>query len=766
MKTKTELFDVVVCGGGLAGLCAAIASARHGASTALVQDRPVFGGNSSSEVRVTPHGAAAFHAYARETGIISELLIEERARNHEVIFENGWTNSVWDLTMYDLAMQTPNLKIFVNTTVFDVQKNNRRELASVTGRVGNAETNIIFQAKTFIDCTGDGTVAALAGCEWRMGSEGRDEFDEPHAPEQASDATMGNSIHFKTRDVGRPVPFTPPDWAIHYEDASYFYEQGRNPKDVRGGFWWLEIGVPWNTIYESEDIRHELTRHALGVWDWMKNKDPLMKDKAANYALDWIGQVPGKRESRRIMGQYLMTEHDPQNRTVFPDEIGFGGWFLDLHTPGGLLAPTSEPTSAEEYNPSSAYSTKSYVGPYGIPLRILISKDIDNLMMAGRNVSTTHAALGTVRVQGTTALLGQAAGTTAAIALKKEIPLPQAPQKVIFDVQQNLLRDGCFLLNTTNQDPADLARYAAVKASSEALTCGVGPHSTVDYAGMKYWTDQRQGPSANLLKQRVGQWIALGTDHLAQIAVCLGNHSDQVQPIQAVLNRVDHIWDYRSEPYPPLAAALLSVEPGALQWITWDLDLTGLKPGGYLRLDLLPNPNIEWYVAGAFEPGQLAAFEIAPGKMRRYSHGVSMSFTVSPHQPCYGPANILSGVTRPYRATNLWRSDPRQPLPQWLELAWEHPQQIGQLEITFPGHLLREYHAYPPFYRDPQCASDYVISALQDGKWETLLEVSGNYQRQRIHKLDKPVTTDRLRITIRATNGDLSAAIYEVRCYA
>lgn len=766
MKTKTESFEVVVCGGGLAGLCAAIASARHGAKTALVQDRPVFGGNSSSEVRVTPHGAAAFHAYARETGIISELLIEERARNHEVIFENGWTNSVWDLTMYDLAMQTPNLKIFVNTTIYEVHKNTERKLASVTGRVGNAEMNIIFQAKTFIDCTGDGAIAAFAGCEWRMGSEGRDEFDEPHAPERASNATMGNSIHFKTRDMGRPVPFTPPDWAIHYEDASYFYEQGRNPKDVRGGFWWLEIGVPWNTIYEAEDIRHELTRHALGVWDWMKNKDPRMKEKAANYALDWIGQVPGKRESRRIMGQYLMTEHDPQNKTVFPDEIAFGGWFLDLHTPGGLLAPTSEPTSAEEYNPSSAYSTKSYVGPYGIPLRILISKDIDNLMMAGRNVSTTHAALGTVRVQGTTALMGQAAGTTAAIALKKGIQIPQTPQIAIFDIQQSLLRDGCFLLNTTNQDPADLARQAAVTASSEALSYGVGPQSAVNYGGMKFWIDQRQGPAADLLKQRVGQWIALGTDYLEQVAVCLSNHSDRAQPVSAVLTQVDHLWDYRSEPYPPLATTILNVEPGAQQWVHWDLNLTSLKPGGYLRLDLLPNPEVEWHVAGAVEPGQVAAFEIAPGKMRRYSHGVSMSFTVSPPQPCYSPKNILSGVTRPYRSTNLWRSDPRQPLPQWLELAWEQPQQIGQVEITFPGQLLREYHAYPPFYRDPQCASDYAISARNGDKWETLLEVCGNYQRQRIHKLPKPVATNRLRITIKATNGDLSAAIYEVRCYA
>jgi len=206
LKNITQNFDIVVCGGGLAGFCAAVAAARQGAKTCLVQDRPVLGGNSSSEVRVTPHGAAAFHAYARETGIISEVLIEERARNHETIFENGWTNSVWDLTLYDVARTTPNLTLHVNTTIVAVIDGNgdritetppagagfgylhrpacarSRTLTAVVGRVANAEVELVLVGKYFIDCTGDGLVADLAGCEWRMGSEGSEEFGEPHAP--------------------------------------------------------------------------------------------------------------------------------------------------------------------------------------------------------------------------------------------------------------------------------------------------------------------------------------------------------------------------------------------------------------------------------------------------------------------------------------------------------------------------------------------------------------------------------------------------------
>ena len=204
MIQTTENYDVVVIGGGMAGFCAAVAAARHGARTCLVQDRPVFGGNSSSEIRVTLHGAAAFHTYARETGIISELLMEERARNHEEITENGWTNSVWDMTMYDMARKTSNLTFHLNTSVYAVGMSDRCSIPSVFARIANAETEIRISARTFIDCTGDGIVADMAGCEWRMGTEGKDEFDEPHAPELASGDTMGSSIHFKAKDMGRP----------------------------------------------------------------------------------------------------------------------------------------------------------------------------------------------------------------------------------------------------------------------------------------------------------------------------------------------------------------------------------------------------------------------------------------------------------------------------------------------------------------------------------------------------------------------------------
>lgn len=765
MQTRQETYDVVVCGGGLAGVCAAIASARGGAKTCLVQDRPVLGGNSSSEVRVTPHGAAAFHAYARETGLLSELLIEERASNHEEIFENGWTNSVWDMVQYDLVQRTENLTLYLNTSVLAVQVEGRR-IASVTCRVSNAEVNLTLEGGVFIDCTGDSFVAAEAGCEWRMGSEGRAEFNEPHAPVQSNDDVMGNSIHFKTKDMGHPSPFKLPEWAVHHEDASFFYDQGRLPKEVRGGYWWIEIGVPYDTIHDAENIRHELTRHTLGVWDWIKNKDPKTMKLAENYALDWIGQVPGKRESRRVMGLYLMNEWDAIRSTVHVDEVAFGGWFIDLHTPGGLLADSSEPASAEGYSETSEYATRSYAGPYGIPLRMLVSKDIDNLMMAGRNVSATHCALATVRVMATTALMGQAAGVAAALAHKSDCSVAAIATEHFRDVQQTLLRDGCFLPNIVNDDPLDVARIAKTSASSEAVFRGLTPHSRGAHHGLAYWRDQAVRLREELLQRR-GQWVALGGSPLRKVSFCLSNHQDSSRTVSVRAMLVEHIWDYRVEDSMQIAAAELSVPAGENLWIEWPLpeDLH-LPQSGYLRFDLLTQPDVLWHVAGAIEPGHVSAFEMAPGKMRRYSSGVTLALQVEPPQSSFTAANVLSGVSRPHRTTNLWRSDPSQPMPQWLQLDWETPQTISEVVVTFAGHLLREYHAYAPFYRDPQCVSDYDTLLSADGEtWVTVATVRDNYQRHNRLRFTS-VPARHLRIVVLSTNGDPSAAVYEVRAYS
>jgi hypothetical protein len=791
MKTQSLSYDVVVCGGGLAGFCAAVSAARHGAKVALVQDRPVLGGNASSEIRVTVHGANGFHVYARETGILSELLIEERVRNHEEINENGWTNSVFDQVLYDLAQRTPGLTLHLNTAVHDVLLGDddlsgladipnrplpdttngyyrrpacapRKHLSAIVARVANAETELTLRARTFVDATGDGIVADLAGCGWRMGSESKEQTGEVHAPAKASTNTMGNSIHIRARDIGRPAPFTPPSWAKTIPDADFFHKRGRGLYDLKGGYWWIEIGMPWHTIHDNETIRHELTAWALAIWDWIKNHDETTRHRATNYALEWIGQVPGKRESRRVDGLYQFNEHDIQANVKHPDEIGFGGWFVDLHTPGGLLAEHSEPAAGEGYKADSDYAAKSFVGPYGIPLRAHIARDVDNLFLAGRCLSATHAALGTARVMATTAIVGQALGTGAALALAKNLPLARLPDAdLVSEIQQRLLRDGAFLPNHANTDAADLARSATASATSSALNRGVGPADAWASGGLERHPTTR----GFCLEKAAGQWIAVAGGRIDSLSACLDNRGAETQRIRARLVRVDHIWDYRRD-LPALAETELFVAPGEDRWISWPVALTGLDDG-YVRLDLAADSaDVSWRHAQAVLPGQVSAWAMNTKKLRRVENGATLAFRITPAQPVFGPEQVLTGVTRPHRATNLWRSDPGEPLPQALQLAWSAPQRITRVELTFPGHLLREIHAYPPFFRDPQTPRDYAIEVLVNGAWTELHVEKGNYQRHRVHVLAATVSTEKLRVVFHATNGDPSAALYEIRAYA
>ena len=461
-----------------------------------------------------------------------------------------------------------------------------------------------------------------------------------------------------------------------------------------------------------------------------------------------------------------MTENDIQSQRVFEDEVAYGGWFVDLHTPGGLLASTSEPNSAEGYANDTSYMVKSYVKPYSIPLGICIARDHDNLMMAGRNVSASHAALGTVRVMATTALMGQACGTAAARVVRGGKPLYETADRCIGTIQQDLLRSGCFLPHLANQDPADLARLATVTASSEATCAGVDVIEPDNEAAQP---QDHTGRYSDRLTHDRAQWIAVGGGRLDDVSVCLTNPTAEPQKLACRLEAVRGIWDYRACTGGALRTATVEVPPGERQWVTWRVDLdreAGLPESGFVRLTLERHEHVEWHPGDRVEPGQVAAFHMRDNRLRRYAGGVSMAFRVRPPQKPFPASNVTSGVTRPREQTHLWRSDPAQRLPQSVNLAWEQEQTVARVELTFPGHLLKEYHATRPLYHDPQIARDYRIEVTRDGRsWDEVVAVRSNYQRHRVHILKTPVSANRLRVVIEATNGHPSAALYEVRVY-
>ena len=290
-QTQTLEADFCVVGGGLAGLCAAVEAARHGVSTVLMQDRPMLGGNASSEIRMWVSGAHGRDH--RETGLIDELMQENHYRNPEKNY------SIWDGILYSLAKAEPGLTLLLNCSCLDCEKRDS-SILSVTGWQLSTQRYVRVSAKLFADCSGDSVLAPLSGALYRHGREARAEFGEDITPVESDAKTMGLSLLLQARENTRPVPFIAPQWARHYtaEDLP-----GRLPNldDVCENFWYMELGGEQDSIGDSEEIRDELLKVAYGIWDWVKNA-PENREKNQNWSLDGRGFLPGRRERRRSIG--------------------------------------------------------------------------------------------------------------------------------------------------------------------------------------------------------------------------------------------------------------------------------------------------------------------------------------------------------------------------------------------------------------------------------------------------------------------------------
>lgn len=439
--------DIVVVGGGVSGVCAAIAAARHGATTTLLQDRPVLGGNSSSEVRVHVCGAdrSGGNPHAREAGILEELRLEEAVRNPQR------AATMWDLVLWEKVTAEPNITLLLNTACNGARMASDSRIAAVLAARESTEDSFEIEGRVFIDCSGDARLGAEAAADYRYGREGPEEHGEPHA--QGPDSkTMGCSLMWQARDMGRPAPFTPPAFARVFETCEDLPHRGHTA--LEHGHWWVEYGGELDIIKDAEEIRDELLACMMGVWDHVKNR--CDKVDATNWALTWFGFVPGKRESRRLLGDHILTENDLADLVEFEDAVCHGGWWMDTHPPGGIRSP--EPPA----------SFISFDDIYAIPLRALYSRNIENLMMAGRNISCTHMAMSSTRVAATGAVMGQAVGTAAAMCAAGDcIPRDIATQR-IKELQQTLLRDDCYIPDLPGQDPADILQTAAATASTEA----------------------------------------------------------------------------------------------------------------------------------------------------------------------------------------------------------------------------------------------------------------------------------------------------------
>lgn len=435
MLTRKEInCDICVVGGGIAGMCAAISAAREGSSVVLMHERPVLGGNASSEIRMWICGARGEDN--KETGILEEIFLENAYRNPTKNF------AIWDTVLYEIVKREKNITMLLNCTCMDAKTENGNfadgrniRIKEISGYQMTTQRFIDVKADLFIDCSGDSILAPLTGAEFRKGREAKEEYEEDIRLETADSMTMGMSCLIQGRETHREVEFIPPSFATDLSSDDFV---GRDPDLYKPteNFWYLELGGDRDGIGDTEEIRDELLSLAAGTWDYVKNKS---KTDVSKWDLDFLGFLPGKRESRRMMGEYVITQRDILSGRVFEDEIAYGGWPLDDHFPGGFFIR------------GAYWSSFKVDAPYSIPYRALYSRNVENLLFAGRNISMTHAAMSSIRVMATCGLLGEAAGRAASIAAKYGLTPHGVYKERISELQESLMKGDCFLPSRKRQ---------------------------------------------------------------------------------------------------------------------------------------------------------------------------------------------------------------------------------------------------------------------------------------------------------------------------
>jgi hypothetical protein len=442
--------DLVIVGGGMAGTCCAITAARAGLRVALVQDRPVLGGNASSEVRLWMLGATAHmgnnNRWAREGGVINEILVENTFRNPE------GNPLIVDTILLEKVVEEPNITLLLNTAVFEIYKRDADTIKAVRAFCSQNSTDYMLSAPLFVDASGDGIVGFLSGAAFRMGAESSAEFGEKLAPNDEYGELLGHSMYFYSKDTGKPVRFVPPSFAL--TDITKIPRfRSFNTQEHGCRLWWIEYGGRLDTVHETETIKWELWKVVYGVWNYIKNSGNF--PDAETLTLEWVGHIPGKRESRRFEGEYILNQHDLMEQRQHPDAVSFGGWALDLHPADGIY---SEKPGCNQWHSR---------GVYQIPYRCLYSRNIKNLFLAGRIMSASHVAFGSSRVMLTGAHAAQAIGRAAALCIEKGLlPAQIKHAPYIETLQRDLLRIGQFIPNVPLDDSENLAAEARITASS------------------------------------------------------------------------------------------------------------------------------------------------------------------------------------------------------------------------------------------------------------------------------------------------------------
>lgn len=746
VKVRAIHADMVITGGGLSGVCCAITSARQGIQVVLVQDRPVLGGNSSSEVRLWVLGATSHmgnnNRWAREGGVIDELLLENTYRNPE------GNPLIFDTILLEKVAEQKNITLLLNTCVYDLEKTDADSIKSIKAFCSQNSTGYELYASLFCDASGDGIIGFLSGAAFRMGAESKDEFEEKFAPSDEYGELLGHSMYFYSKDVGRPVKFVAPSFALN-DITKIPRFKSFNAQEFGCRLWWIEYGGRLDTVHETETIKWELWKVVYGVWNYIKNSGKF--PEAETMTLEWVGTIPGKRESRRFEGDYMIRQQDVVEQKSFSDAVAFGGWSIDLHPADGVF---SEKPGCNQWHSKGIYS---------IPYRCYYSRNIKNLFIAGRLISASHVAFGSTRVMATSAYGGQAIALAATLCKKYNVFPKQLSDRHIKELQQELIKTGQHIPGLQLKDEEDLVQKATISASSTLLL------KEMPAAGI--WKPLNQS-AAQMLPLRPGTLPGLTVTVRAEIETNITvelrkssksfNHTPDVilESKSFPLIKGDNVIDlnFNSVFNEECYAFICFMKNEAVKLQYSDKRITGV-----LSVFNKINPAVSNY--GKQEPKEdvgVDTFEFWCPERRPEGFNIAMKLTHA--LKAFSPDHLKNGLQRPVTSTNAWVADFDDECPM-ITVSWNKPTKISRINLSFDADYDNPLETV--LINQPETVMPFCVERLEvlNCNNQVVTEIQNNYLSQRSISLAEPFVTQDLKLKLYRNNLQTPVSLFEVRCY-